>query len=375
MPGEVLHYLDEHIHPLRAAVTELSALSEQPAIGAVDNSVAYLDSSESSQAVVKDPYWPKWNSPWWHTLLLDELGLATRIPVTFIDQYAEAIDKHYLHFFPFKEEEIPSGFDSTLNVACHCYLGSVYRVFYDTKLFDADLKLLDGRILSGKTAVARTIPSDSFDASPDRERALSWVRPWFVRYKMEQGGLNCDESNYLRDHPSCSVLSTLPALEALLGLDTNLLSEEELLFLDQGVEYLLERKLFRSKRTDEVIDENWLMPAFPRFYFYDVLRGLTLVTKWALKRSRKIQRAAISEALEHVAAHATAAGFVPKHSHVKGLDTLIFIDNGHERGHPASSFTLLDAVDRPGEPSLALTQEYLGLLLRLKYMSDGRLLR
>ncbi len=372
MPGEVLHYLDEHIQPLRAAVSELS---EQREIRAVDSSVSYLDSAEAAGAAAKDPYWPKWHSPWWHALLLDELGLATRIPVTFVEQYAEVIDKHYLHFFPLKEEEIPRGFDPALNVACHCYLGSVYRVFYNTKLFDADLKLLDGRILSGKTAVARTIPSDSFDASPDHERALSWVRPWFIRYKMQHGGLNCDESNYLHDEPSSSVLSTMPALEALVAFDTNLLTEEELLFLDQGVEYLLERKMFRSKRTNEVIDQKWLQPAFPRFYFYDVLRGLTLVTKWALKRSRKISRDAISEALEHLATHVTAAGFVPKQSNVKEYKTLILTEGGHERGHPAKSFDLLDAVDRPGEPSLALTQEYLGLLLRLKYMSDGRLLR
>jgi hypothetical protein len=44
--------------------------------------------------------------------------------------------------------------------------------------------------------------------------------------------------------------------------------------------YLLERGLFRSKRTGAVIDEAWLQPSLPRFYQYDVLRGLRLVARW-----------------------------------------------------------------------------------------------
>jgi len=38
--------------------------------------------------------------------------------------------------------------------------------------------------------------------------------------------------------------------------------------------YLLERRMFRSLRTGEVIDERWLRFSFPTFWHYDVLRGL-----------------------------------------------------------------------------------------------------
>jgi hypothetical protein len=241
--------------------------------------------------------------------------------------------------------------------------------------FDHDLKLADGRVLAGKSAVARTIPSDCFDATPEHERALNWVRPWFLKYQISGGGLNCDESNYLKETPSCSVLSTIPALEALVAIDSNLLSEEELAFLDNGVTYLIERNLFRSKRTGEVVDPTWLEPAFPRFYFYDVLRGLTLVTRWALKRSCKLPQAAIAEAMHALNDQITRDGFVPRRSNVQERKTIIRTDAGHEKDHPVTSFPLLEAVDQVGQPSLHLTQEYLGLLLRLKYMSDARLLR
>ena len=29
------------------------------------------------------------------------------------------------------------------------------------------------------------------------DRALPWARPWFVRYQMSDGGLNCDSDAYL----------------------------------------------------------------------------------------------------------------------------------------------------------------------------------
>lgn len=372
MARDVLIYLDENIQPLRAIVEELTGEFSPP----VDETVAYLESDEAVAAIETDPYWPKWSNPWWQALLLEELGLPHEIPERFIERYAEAVDRHVLHFFPFTEEQIPPGCDPFKHIACHCYLGSLYRVLMATKTFDSDLKLVDGRVLAGRLAVARTIPSDSFDAAPDHERAMSWVRPWFLKYKMADGGLNCDEAKYVCNTPACSVLSTVPALEALLDVDSSLLSEEELAFLDGGVEYLLERKLFRSKRTGEVIDPEWLEPAFPRYYFYDVLRGLTLVTRWALKRSRKLSRSAISEALDLLSEQVTADGLVPKRSNLLKTTTLTIDHAGSADASriPAIRFDLLDYVDAPGKPSLPLTREYLGLLLRLKYMSDARLL-
>jgi hypothetical protein len=37
--------------------------------------------------------------------------------------------------------------------------------------------------------------------------------------------------------------------------------------------YLLERRMFRSLRTGEVISKRWLRFSFPTFWHYDVLRG------------------------------------------------------------------------------------------------------
>ena len=40
----------------------------------IRESVEYLNSDSGIKEVEADPYWPKWNSPWWHTLLLHEMG-------------------------------------------------------------------------------------------------------------------------------------------------------------------------------------------------------------------------------------------------------------------------------------------------------------
>jgi hypothetical protein len=42
----------------------------------VKSSSDYLQSDEALESIEKDPYWPKWNSPWWHMLLLHEIDLA-----------------------------------------------------------------------------------------------------------------------------------------------------------------------------------------------------------------------------------------------------------------------------------------------------------
>jgi len=42
----------------------------------------------------------------------------------------------------------------------------------------------------------------------------------------------------------------------------------------RGDEYLLERRLFRTRSTGEVVDPRFTMLSFPTYWYYDVLRGL-----------------------------------------------------------------------------------------------------
>jgi hypothetical protein len=55
--------------------------------------------------------------------------------------------------------------------------------------------------------------------------------------------------------------------------------------------YLLERRMFRSLRTGEVIDERWLRFSFPAFWHYDVLRGLDYLRNAGIQPDRRVKEA------------------------------------------------------------------------------------
>ncbi len=61
--------------------------------------------------------------------------------------------------------------------------------------------------------------------------------------------------------------------------------------------YLLERGMFRSLRTGEVIDKRWLWFSFPTFWHYDVLRGLDYLRNAGVKPDSRV-REAIETVLE-----------------------------------------------------------------------------
>src|SRR5205807_3426690 len=55
--------------------------------------------------------------------------------------------------------------------------------------------------------------------------------------------------------------------------------------------YLLERRMFRSLRTGEVIDKRWLRFSFPTFWRYDVLRGLDYLRNAGIKPDSRVSDA------------------------------------------------------------------------------------
>jgi len=42
---------------------------------AIEKSRSYLSSSEALQSIERDPYWPKWSSPWW-VYCMDSRGIS-----------------------------------------------------------------------------------------------------------------------------------------------------------------------------------------------------------------------------------------------------------------------------------------------------------
>lgn len=239
-------------------------MSLEPAVAA---SAAYLASPEALKSLARDPYWPKWDSPWWHMTLLWELGLADRIPRETAEAMARAIDAKYLRLFPVRPEELPPRANPYTDIACHCALGTMFQVLTACGL--------------------------------DVDAALPWVRPWFLKYQLPDGGLNCDEAAYLKPVPKSSPLSTLPPLEAVLFCTPRPFTAAEEAFLDRGAGYLVSHRLVRAASgAGRVIDESWLKVTFPRFYDYDLLRGLRFLAAWSKARGSDVPRSAVRESLD-----------------------------------------------------------------------------
>jgi hypothetical protein len=94
---------------------------------AIADSIRYLDSDAALRSLEADIYWPKWHSPWWHMLLLYELGEARRIPDRAVARIIDGLNALPLKIFPIRPEDAP-GADVWRDSLCHCALGSIYQV-------------------------------------------------------------------------------------------------------------------------------------------------------------------------------------------------------------------------------------------------------
>ena len=89
--------------------------------------------------------------------------------------------------------------------------------------------------------------------------------------QLDDGGWNCEIE---RGATVSSFASTIDVLDGLLAMERHAGSTAYVDARRRGEEYLLERRLFRSKRTGEVVEPRWLELSFPTRWYYDVLRGL-----------------------------------------------------------------------------------------------------
>jgi len=287
-------------------------------------SARYLASDAAARSLEADTYWPKWDSPWWHMLLLSELGEARRIPPRMASLMVDGLNALPLHIFPIHPEDSPPGTDPHRDSSCHCALGSMHRVL---------------------TA-----------CGVDVAAALPWVEPWFARYQMADGGASCDGTAYLSGETASSMVGTIAPFEAMLARPASD-------FADRAAAFLIGRRLMDGSPTRHNAEERdaaraWLLPCFPRFYFYDVLRGLTALVRWAELRDRSLPLAAVAGVVEHLAEAFPDGAIALLRRSYAGTPTMARIDGAWVRGRPASLFPLLEATSATGRRCPVLTRQW-----------------
>src|SRR6202046_3656332 len=114
--------------------------------------------------------------------------------------------------------------------------------------------------------------------------------------QLEDGGWNCEAWPFLspKRPPSrrTSFHTTICVLEGLLEYERAGRNSAAVTKARKRAEkYLLERHMFRSLRTGEVIDKRWLRFSFPTFWHYDVLRGLDYLRNAGMKPDSRVSDA------------------------------------------------------------------------------------
>jgi len=110
--------------------------------------------------------------------------------------------------------------------------------------------------------------------------------------QLADGGWNCEAPKSRRS----SFHTTICVLEGLLEYERAGRKSAAVTKARKRAEnYLLERRLFRSLRTGEVINKRWLRFSYPTFWHYDVLRGLDY-----LRNSGVNPDSRVSDAIETV---------------------------------------------------------------------------
>jgi hypothetical protein len=106
--------------------------------------------------------------------------------------------------------------------------------------------------------------------------------------QLEDGGWNCEAPKSRRS----SFHTTICVLEGLLEYERAGRKWAAVTKARKRAEnYLIERRMFRSLRTGEVIDKRWLRFSYPTFWHYDVLRGLDYLRDAGVKPDSRVDEA------------------------------------------------------------------------------------
>jgi hypothetical protein len=113
--------------------------------------------------------------------------------------------------------------------------------------------------------------------------------------QLEDGGWNCEAVLPSAKRPKSrrsSFHTTICVLEGLLAYErAGRKSAAVTKARKRGESYLLERRMLRTLRTGEVIDERWLRFSFPTFWHYDVLRALDYLRIAGIKPDSRVNEA------------------------------------------------------------------------------------
>ena len=228
------------------------------------------------------PYHPKYKSTYWQVMILSQLGL---------DKSDERVRKACEYIFRFQVEE--GGFSTfTEQGAKREYLWVKKRALERRKkpppfMIWAKEKIREHEMSCLTGNVAASLIRLGYACDDRLKRALKWL----VEIQNDDGGWLCPYwKAHIKDKHGC-FMGTITPLDAFSELPEEYRTPEMKDVIERGAEFLLMHRLFKADHHQfQVINNAWLKFSFP-WFFYDILRGLSVVTRLGYVWDERIEDA------------------------------------------------------------------------------------
>jgi hypothetical protein len=263
---------DPEVEEAKAAVKHYKKVSK---IFGKQKPEGYWESAEQ-------PYQPKYKSTYWQIMILSQLGL---------DKTHERVRKACEYIFRFQLEE--GGFSEfRAEGAKREYLWVKERALKRGKepppfggWVEEKVREYETSCLTGN--VAASLIRFGYAEDDRVRRALNWL----VDIQNEDGGWLCPYwKAHIKDKHGC-FMGTITPLDALSEVAKEKRTQGMKSAIERGAEFLLMHRLFKADHHQfRVIKKSWLKLGFP-WFFYDILRGLSVVTKLGYSLDERIDDA------------------------------------------------------------------------------------
>jgi len=230
----------------------------------------------------EQPYQPKYKSTYWQIMILSQLGL---------DKSDERIRKACDYIFNFQLEE--GGFSVFREEGAKKEYNWIEKrakergkkppnpsQWISSRIREYEYSCLTGNIVAALIRLG-------YRDDPRVWRALNWL----VKIQNRDGGWLCPYwKAHIKDTHSCFT-GTITPLDAFSEVSEERRTKEMNKAIERGAEFLLMHRLYKADHHDfKVINRFWLKFSFPVIW-YDVLRGLRVLTKLGYKEDERMKDA------------------------------------------------------------------------------------
>jgi hypothetical protein len=315
----------------KSADSELIEAKEQVMNYKVTQGILNRQNPDGSWESKDQPYLPKYKSAYWQVMFLAMFGL---------DRANHQVERAVDHILGFQHRE--GGFVEFMEEGAkreYEYLSKrdlKHKKAYPpidewvpARIREMELSCLTGNIV---LALVRLGYLD--------HRAVKDALKWLVEIQSTDGGWLCPYWGAHKNDKHGCFMGTITPLDAFSEAPKKLLDASMKKAIEHGVEFLLMHRLYKADHHDFMpIKKQWLLLTFPEF-FYDILRGLSVVTKLGYAQDTRID-----DALQVIMSKRLKTGEWPIERDFAG--------------------TMYGIIERKGRPSKWITLEVLRVLKRV----------